>query len=53
MLTGVLQLNATPGSYVYVNPEIEESTIMAAEYNPYTHPYKKYSLTNNYSDSFI
>ena len=41
MLTGVLQLNVTPGSYVYVNQEIEECAIMATEYSPYTHPYKK------------
>ncbi|PWA55172.1 2-oxoglutarate dehydrogenase, E1 component [Artemisia annua] len=31
LFQGVLQLNATPGSYVSVNPENEESTIMAVE----------------------
>nr|GFA16772.1 hypothetical protein [Tanacetum cinerariifolium] len=28
---GELQLNATHGSYVYINPEIRESAIMVAE----------------------
>lgn len=29
---GVLQLNVTPGFYVYVNPEIEEFAITATEF---------------------
>ena len=42
MLTGVLQLNATPVSYVYVNQEVEECAIMATDqYSPYTHSYQK------------
>ena len=36
-----MQLNATPGLYAYVNPEIEESSIMATAHSPYIYPYKK------------